>query len=140
MEQNVKSVLKLNKLVFDKLSFERDSAPVEHKDDSVPLFKFNLKSKVLEFTKEDYQVTLVLNGGIEGEYKLEISISGFFSLQEEDSISEQIKKDLVYKNTLAILMPYLRGEVSILTAQPNVACVVLPPFNINNLIKKSDES
>ena len=32
-------------------------------------------------------------------------------------------------------MPYLRSEVSLLTAQPEVECVVLPPFNINKMME-----
>ena len=45
-----------------------------------------------------------------------------------------MKNNLVSKNTVAILMPYLRSEVSLLTAQPNTDTVVLPVFNINNMI------
>jgi len=41
----------------------------------------------------------------------------------------------VTKNSVAILTPYLRSEVSLLTAQPEVEYVVLPVFNINNMLE-----
>lgn len=39
------------------------------------------------------------------------------------------------KNSVSILMLYLRSEVSLITAQPETECVVLPPFNINEMLK-----
>ncbi len=42
---------------------------------------------------------------------------------------------MVTKNAIAILMPYLRSEVSLLTAQPGIECVVLPAFNINKILE-----
>lgn len=105
MKQDARSVLKLEKLVFDKLLFERKGFSSENN------FEFNM----------------------------EISLTGFFSFGTDTSISDEDKKELISKNTLAILMPYLRSEVSILTAQPEVECIVLPPFNINNLMGEARE-
>ena len=34
-------------------------------------------------------------------------------------------------------MPYLRSQVSLLTAQPEVECVVLPAFNVNAMLAGS---
>jgi hypothetical protein len=31
-------------------------------------------------------------------------------------------------------MPYMRSQVSLLTAQPEMDCVVLPAFNINSIV------
>ena len=36
-------------------------------------------------------------------------------------------------------MPYLRSEISLLTAQPGMECIVLPPFNINKMVKNKDK-
>ena len=45
-----------------------------------------------------------------------------------------MKNSLVVKNSVAIMMPYLRSQVSLVTAQPEVECVVLPAFNINKML------
>ena len=68
------------------------------------------------------------------EYTLEISLSGFFSVESENELTDALKNSLVVKNSVAIMMPYLRSQVSLVTAQPEVECVVLPAFNINKML------
>lgn len=45
------------------------------------------------------------------------------------------KETLIHKNAVAIMMPYLRSEVSLLTSQPETNSIVMPIFNINKMIK-----
>lgn len=85
---------------------------------------------------DKYKITLILNGNKSEEYSFEISLTGFFAIEDSQDISQELKNDLVSKNAIAILMPYLRSEVSLLTAQPGMDCVVLLVFNINKMIKK----
>ena len=84
---------------------------------------------------EIYRVTLILKGNKPEEYIFEISLTGFFSFEAENAIQEELKNTLVTKNAIAILMPYLRSEVSLLTAQPGIECVVLPAFNVNKILE-----
>lgn len=67
-------------------------------------------------------------------------------MQNKDGIYSALKLNKVvfdkidfkrwgFKNN-AILMPYLRSEVSLLTAQPETDCVVLPVFNINKMLEE----
>lgn len=127
--KNVKSVLNLDKIVFEKIEFKR----LGFENDSE--LELEIQSNVLKRQDEEiYKVTLTLKGKKPEEYTLEISLSGFFSI-EADNLSEDLKDTLITKNSVAILMPYLRSEVSLLTAQPEVKCVVLPAFNINNMLK-----
>lgn len=133
MEKNksIKSVLKLNKIVFDKMEFIR----LGFRNDKE--LKLEIQSNVSQRQEtEIYQVTLLLKGKKPEEYTLEISLSGYFSIESEDKLAEDLKNTLVTKNSVAILMPYLRSQLSLLTAQPEVECVVLPPFNINNMLER----
>lgn len=84
--------------------------------------------------EEIYRVTLDLKGNKEKEYTLEIVVSGYFSFDSTEELLEEDKEMLINKNAVAILMPYLRSEVSLITAQPEVDCVVLPPFSINKMM------
>lgn len=45
---------------------------------------------------------------------------------------------VVTKNTVAILFPYLRSQVTLMTAQPNIEPVVIPAININALLKNME--
>lgn len=82
-----------------------------------------------------YKVTLILKGNKLEEYFFEISLTGYFTIEQENILSEELKNTLITKNAISIFMPYLRSEVSLLTAQPGVECVVLPPFNINKILE-----
>lgn len=128
--QNIQSVLRLEKMFFDKIEFKRlgDSSDKE--------LEMEIKSSIAQRKEEDvFKIILSLTGNKQGEYVFEISLTGFFSIGQNEGITEELKKDLITKNAIAILMPYLRSEVSLLTAQPGLECVVLPAFNINNMLK-----
>ena len=57
---------------------------------------------------------------------------------EEDKMAVSVREDnLISNNAVAILMPYLRSELSLLTAQPETDCIVMPVFNVNAML--SDE-
>lgn len=128
-KRDIKSVLKLDHIVFDKIVFERQGFQNENE------FDFNLQSNISQRDgSEIYRCTLLLKGRKPDEYTIEISLTGFFVLSNSEYLSEAMKYNLVSKNTVAILMPYLRSEVSLLTAQPNTDTVVLPVFNVNNMI------
>ena len=130
MENNMQSVLKMNKIVFDKINFERLGLASKE--------ELNLEITTNISKRQDadiYRVMLCLKGKKPEEYTLEINLVGFFSFDNEETLDELQKNDLISKNAVAIMMPYLRSEVTLLTAQPGVECVVLPPFNINEMMK-----
>lgn len=127
---SIHSVLKLDKLIFDKIEFKRFG----FKNDKELELKF--QSNIAQKQGTDiYRITLVLSGNKPDEYSFEISLTGFFIIEESPDITQELKNDLVSKNAIAILMPYIRSEVSLLTAQPGMECVVLPAFNINKMLE-----
>ena len=134
-KESIHSVLKLNNLVFDKIEFKR----LGFKNDKE--IELEIQSKIAQKQDTDlYRITLILNGNKPDEYTFEISLTGYFTIEDDPSITQELKNDLVSKNATAILMPYLRSEVSLLTAQPEMDCIVLPVFNINNMLGKHDKS
>ena len=124
--KNYNSLLTLQKLVFDKIEFDRKG------------FKNKNELQVQIGIGEDsvHRVTLVLKGEKKEEYNLIISLSGFFKVEKEDSVNDEMVQNLINKNAVAIMMPYLRSELTLLTAQPDTDSVVLPPFNINAMLEK----
>lgn len=128
-KKSIESALKLNKIVFDKIEFNR----LGFKNNSE--LELEIQSNILQRQNADiYKVTLVLKGKKPDEYTFEVSLSGFFSIELSDNLTEELKNTLISKNSVAILMPYLRSQISLLTAQPDVDCVVLPAFNINKML------
>lgn len=127
--QDIQSVLRLDKILFDKIEFKR-LGDVSDKE-----LELEIKSSIAQRKNEDvFKVILGLTGNKPGEYVFEISLTGFFTIEQGEGITEELKRNLITKNAIAILMPYLRSEVSLLTAQPGLECVVLPAFNINKML------
>ena len=128
--ENYKSILILQKLVFDKIDFERKKKKNENKVD----FKLQVQIGVGE--DDTHKVTLKLTGEKRDEYNLLISLSGFFKIEKQESENEEIIQHLINKNAVAIMMPYLRSELTLLTAQPDTDSIVLPAFNVNAMMEK----
>lgn len=123
--------LTLENMVFDKISFVRK----DFHSDEEPTFSFQISSG----KKSDeaiYKVTIELEVEKTKEYEIEISLSGFFSINMEVESEEANIRSLINKNAVAILMPYLRSELSLLTAQPGMECIVMPPINISAMMEQ----
>lgn len=130
IEKTMQSVLRLDRILFDKIEFKR--LGISSKKE----LEVALESCIARVQDADvYRITLILKGNKPEEYIFEISLTGYFSIETDDTIDDKLKNALVTKNTVAILMPYLRSELSLLTAQPGVECVVLPAFNINKVLE-----
>ncbi len=111
---NYNSILNLQKLVFDRIEFDRKGFK------NTQELKFELQVQIGLNEDDLYKVTLVLNGTKQDEYNVVISLSGFFRF--EGQVEDKIVRDLINKNAVAILMPYLRSELTLLTAQPDTVC------------------
>ena len=121
-------VLKLNALVFDNIVFKR----LGERNENELEISFSV-SIATNMTDQDMKkVTVKVIGEKKEEYNFEVEASGFFYYEgsAEDSIIQQ--------NAVAIVMPYVRSEVSLLTAQPGVDSVVLPPFNIVEMMNNGN--
>jgi len=134
---NVLSTLRLSHCVFDDLHFRRLGFPgtSSPKDD-----QFQFSRHINKDADGAYRVTLSAHVERENEFDLVMSITGYFEIDEQD----QNKDTLLEKNAVAILFPFLRAELSLMTAQPEMMPVVLPAINITAMFdearKKKDEA
>lgn len=129
--KNFNSALRLEKAVFDKIEFKRLGFK---SDKEVELeIQSGIKKKQDE---EIYCVSLTVTGNKPDEYIFEVTMSGYFMIESDENLTEQMKDALINKNSIAILMPYVRSEISLLTAQPEVDCVIMPVFNINKMFEQ----
>ncbi len=124
-----KAAFQLEKYLFSKVNINIDN-------------KFNDKMSVDfipsgVFIKEEskYQLKFVFKAfyeelGPESPY-VEIDCIGYFSFEEVSSIEEI--PSFFYRNAIAILFPYVRAFVSMVTLQANLSPVVLPTLNLSDL-------
>ena len=60
---------------------------------------------------------------------IKVTMAGFFRVEVDSAIG----KSLLLTNTVAILFPYIRSQLTLLTSQPGFDSVILPVMNINAL-------
>ena len=128
MENNC--ILKLNHLLFDEITFNRVN--FKSKNDLQVEFGFAFNKR----ENGEFVSSIRIIGTKKDEYNFVVRASGYFQISEavEDS------NILIQQNAIAIVFPYIRSQISLLTAQPEVDPVILPPMNIAQMVKESIEN
>lgn len=117
---DVKSILELKEIYVKNFNFVR----VKQSDDGTKT-RFQFEKNIDKSSENTFFVSLIAKI-YTSEYELELTIVGEFAVDDFES-----NEILIYKNSLAILFPYLRSELTILTTHPNMNPIILPPININ---------
>ena len=85
-----------------------------------------------------FRVSLTANVWSKGADKINLKVTavGFFFCEEED---EKLKQELINKNSVAILFPYLRSQISLVTVQPDILPICIQPINIVGLFEDAEK-
>ena len=125
--ESVKAALHLDKMYFDKIEYRRSSVL----DDS-PEYKINFTREIKAGSNNEFMVSLQANITDENDMmELHIRVIGEFRCELDDR--DPLRDGFVNKNSIAILFPYLRSQISLVTTQPDIPPIVLPPMNIVNM-------
>ena len=127
-----KSIMQLTNLYFKNISFSREKLNI---DDNLKIFFDH------EIRKNDNDTDVVLSVLINDEnnaLKLSVELVGTFAFSNSEHVNKNLYDNLINKNAIAILFPYLRSQVTLITSQPNMTPIILPPININTLLKNDD--
>ena len=128
MENN--GILKLNHLLFDEITFNRVN--FKSKNDLQVEFGFAFNKR----ENGEFVSSIRIIGTKKDEYNFVVRASGYFQISEAVEDSDI----LIQQNAIAIVFPYIRSQISLLTAQPEVDPVILPPMNIAQMVKESIEN
>ena len=126
----VESVLQLQELSFERLEFKR----IGPKNDNEIEYRLSVQIGSDSDTGI-YKTVLNLKANKKDEYEIEVAIQGLFLFSSSgEEINDSLKKDLIQKNSVAIMMPYVRSQLTLLSSQPGVDPIVMPPLNINAML------
>ena len=117
--ERMKSDLKMKNLYFSKCLVER-STKVEN-----GAYKADLHRSVNKTGEHLYDVELQLS--IEKEDLSVLVIAKAQFLYEADDYT--MEESIVKNNTVAIMFPFIRSQVTLLTTQPGITPILLPPIN-----------
>lgn len=122
LEHNIKSDLQLQTLYVDSYNFKFLGSPKGEIEVNV---NFNV-----EDTFADDILTISLSSYImaRDRFELNVTLVGQFVL--DAGMVDKLKA-----NAVAVMFPYLRSQVTLLTTQPNISPIVLPTININKLLQ-----
>lgn len=89
-----------------------------------------------EFLKKDSTFELTFTVSVFNDDQREnpfamIRCKGIFRFENVESIEDI--PDFFYKNSIAILFPYVRAYLSLITTQANVPGIILPTLNLSSL-------
>lgn len=133
-KEQIQSVLNLERMSFERIEYSRNvNAGNIPKD-----YEMNFTRQVLASAEgQHFRVSLTANVWSKDEdgFKLEITLVGFFSCDCQD---ETLKRELLNKNAIAILFPYLRSQISLVTTQPDIQPITLQPMNIVAMFEEAD--
>lgn len=65
---------------------------------------------------------------------LNLQTVGIFKIDKANT-DETTYDHLIKANTVAIIFPFIRSQISLLTSQPGMMPIMLPPININALVE-----
>ena len=122
--QDQHSILRLNNLYFDEFSFK--SSGVRGK--SKPRMTMSVSFSVNDET--GFSVVLLFKVVCAKTYQLSCSLTGVFEVEGGLTDSNAFLRD----NAVAILFPYMRSQITLLTSQPGLEPVIIPALNIKKLL------
>jgi len=124
----------MQKAAFSIINYQFDKVNIDlanHKNNELALsFKtegFFYKETAIYELKFQVRVT---HNESENPF-VEVQCKGMFKLENVTQLEEI--PDFFYKNSIAILFPYVRAYVSLVTTQANVPGIILPTLNLSGL-------
>lgn len=104
---------------FKECSVKREPLVVDGK------FSTDLQKSIKKTDSHKYEVTLQLMIDKVDFHLFVIACADFFYDAESCANEEYV----INNNTIAIMFPFIRSQVSLLTTQPGMVPIVLPPIN-----------
>ena len=115
-------------LVLEKIEIVESS--FRKKDESLDELELGIRVEhsLNKISDETFEVVLITTISDEDE-KVFVNVKGraIFNTNQENM-------DILEKNTIAIMFPYIRSYISIITTQPGMNPIVLPAMNIMAMI------
>lgn len=124
----------MQKAAFSIVNYQFDKVHIDlknHKSNDLDL-SFNTKG-VYYNEKSTFELqfeVIVSNKESENPF-VEISCNGTFKFDNVSSYEDI--PEFFYRNSIAILFPYVRAYLSLVTTQANVPGIILPTLNLSNL-------
>ena len=133
MDNNTCKIQMLD-LYFSKFDFKQERGTDSQEYNTSFQIEYAINSE------DDTKVRVIVDTTVTNEAQsivLNVQTVGIFKVDKLD-MDEATYEHLIKANTVAIIFPFIRSQVSLLTTQPGMMPVMIPPININALIENQD--
>ena len=133
MDNNACKIQMLD-LYFSKFDFKQERGTDSKEYNTSFQIEYAINSE------DDTKVRVIVDTTVTNEAQsivLNVQTVGIFKVDKLD-MDEATYEHLIKANTVAIIFPFIRSQVSLLTTQPGMMPVMIPPININALIEHQD--
>lgn len=134
LQSDLQSVVSLHKIYCDKIEFIRTEATISEEKLKCRFTKSYQFNNEHTFCKVSLGCEFTEDNSDNAHFN--VIVTGHFSCEDSDRDRRDV---LLYKNTLAILFPYLRTQVSIITMQPGMDPIIIPPMNIEAVFDQAED-
>ncbi len=131
--ESIEGKLEMKNLCFTKILFEQTQNGQNEKK-----IKFNISVEYEQKTEKNILVRLIANITEESNsININVVEQADFELVNAEMLDNEAKNNILKVNTIAILMPYMRSQIAILTAQPGMNSLQIPIIDASILAKNA---
>ena len=131
--ESIEGKLEMKNLCFTKILFEQTQNGQNEKK-----IKFNIGVEYEQKTEKNILVRLIANITEESNsININVVEQADFELVNAEMLDNEAKNNILKVNTIAILMPYMRSQIAILTAQPGMNSLQIPIIDASILAKNA---
>ena len=131
--ENIESNLKIKNIYFSELSFRRD----ENIEKTLEI-THSIDVKYEDVLKDSIKVSIIYSSKAKNSlFETKVVINGRFELTNYENFDDDTIESLLKINTIAILVPYLRSQVVLLTSQIGINPIQIPIINAEMLYRST---
>lgn len=119
----IKSNLEMSNFYFSNFSFERKKYLSDGR------YRINIEKHIEKYDVHKYHITLKTCIG-KSDITLDVVAEADFLFSSSNNIDEE---SIIERNAIAIMFPFIRSQVTLMTSQPGMTPIVLPTINTAKL-------
>jgi preprotein translocase subunit SecB len=124
------------KLQLHDLYFSRFDFSLSREDQNTD-YNTSFKIEYAIGKSDDSKIKVTIDTSITNKtntLNLNLQTVALFSIEKEE-VDNTLYEQLIKQNTVAIVFPFIRSQVSLLTTQPGIQPILIPPINVAALIE-----
>lgn len=126
------SVLKMLDFYFEEIHFSQN-----RKEIGQVCLKINHKVNHFKGDKNTVEIITSITEP-SGQINIALKSIGIFEIVENEPIDNDLKETLYQRNSVAIMFPFIRSQIALITAQPGLLPIMIPLIDVNSLLEKKD--